>query len=281
VQYNGGAPSTALPVWKQWNITLSSVAGVNLKSVKTLAIGLGNGSGGATGTIYIDDIRLYATAPQVATAADPGTSGLVLLYAMEGNVKDTSGKGNDATTSGDPGYLSSMAGMGKALQFDGTNDHVILPIGSLLSTLTSSTFTTWVNFSDTGGAWQRIFDFGMDNITYMFLTPSTGLGPRFAIQTATVGEQIVDSRFALGTGWHHLAVVIDAASMTLRLYQDGSLVDSGATTLLPKDLGNTTQNWLGRSQYTVDPFFNGYLDDFRIYNRALSESEVRYLAGDR
>jgi hypothetical protein len=44
----------------------------------------------------------------------------------------------------------------------------------------------------------------------------------------------------------------------------------------------TSQNWLGRSQFiTVDPYFNGSLDDFRIYNRALSESEVRYLAGDR
>ena len=43
----------------------------------------------------------------------------------------------------------------------------------------------------------------------------------------------------------------------------------------------TNQNWLGRSQWTADAFFTGVLDDFRIYNRALSESEVRYLAGDR
>jgi hypothetical protein len=47
------------------------------------------------------------------------------------------------------------------------------------------------------------------------------------------------------------------------------------------DLGVTTQNWLGRSQWTADPFFGGSIDDFHIYNRALSESEVRYLAGDR
>jgi len=116
----------------------------------------------------------------------------------------------------------------------------------------------------------------------MFLTPDTGGGDvRFAIRTATVGEQLVTGSNALGTGWHHVAVVIDAASMTLRLYQDGSLVDTGATTLLPKDLGTTTQIWLGRSQFTADPFYNGAIDDFRIYNRALSESEVRYLAGDR
>ncbi len=282
VLYNGGAASTAFPLWKQWNITLSSVAGLNLTSIKTLTIGVGNGPAGATGTIFIDDIALYATAPQVATATDPGTNGLVLLYAMEGNVQDTSGKGNHGTTSGDPGYLPSMAGMGKALQFDGLNDHVNVPVGTLLSTLTNATFTAWVNFSGAGGSWQRVFDFGTGDTNYMFLTPNTGAGAaRFAIRTAAVGEQRATNPSALGTGWHHLAIVIDATSMALRLYQDGTLVRTSTTTLLPKDLGVTTQNWLGRSQFTGDPFFNGLLDDFRIYNRVLTAPEVRYLAGDR
>ncbi len=282
VVFNNGTSVTALPVWKQWNITLSSVAGVNLKSVKTLAIGVGDGSSGGTGTIFVDDIRLYVTAPQVATPADPGANGLTLLYAMEGNTTDTSGKKLDGAASGEPVYVQGLAGMGKAMQFDGLNDYVNLPIASLLSTLTNATFTTWVNYSGTGGAWQRLFDFGTGDTNYMFLTPDTGGGDvRFAIRTATVGEQLVTGSNALGTGWHHVAVVIDAASMTLRLYQDGSLVDTGATTLLPKDLGTTTQIWLGRSQFTADPFYNGAIDDFRIYNRALSESEVRYLAGDR
>jgi len=58
-------------------------------------------------------------------------------------------------------------------------------------------------------------------------------------------------------------------------------VGSGATTLLPKDMGVTTQNWLGRSQWPDDAFFIGSIDDFRIYSRPLSEGEVLYLAGDR
>ena len=104
---------------------------------------------------------------------------------------------------------------------------------------------------------------------------------RFAIRTPTVGEQIVNAPGPLSTGWHHMAVVIDSANMTLRLYQDGTLVSSAATTVLPKDMAMATQNWLGRSQYAVDPYFAGSLDDFCIYDRALSEAEIRYLAGDR
>jgi hypothetical protein len=50
---------------------------------------------------------------------------------------------------------------------------------------------------------------------------------------------------------------------------------------LPQDLGQTTQNWLGRSQYEDDAYFSGYLADLSIYSRALSPAEIRYLAGDR
>ena len=48
VLYNNGAASTTLPLWKQWNIDLASL-GASLKSVKTLTIGVGNGSASAGG----------------------------------------------------------------------------------------------------------------------------------------------------------------------------------------------------------------------------------------
>jgi len=281
--YNNGAASTASGVWKQWNIPLSSVSGANLKSVKTLAIGVGDGSAGGTGTIFIDDIRLYATAPQAVAAANPGTNGLMLLYAMEGNVQDTSGKNNNGTASGEPLYIASLSGLGKAMRFDGLNDYVDLPIGTLLSTSTSMTIATYANMAESTSSWQRIFDFGTGTANYMFLTPRQGTAGtmRFAIRTSTIGEQMATGPVTLPAGWHHVAVVIDSVAMQLRLYMDGTLVATGATTLLPKDLGVTNQNWLGRSQYTADGFYNGSLDDFRIYNRSLSESEIRYLAGDR
>jgi hypothetical protein len=283
VVYNNGAASTTTPVWKQWNIDLASIAGVNLKSIKTLTIGVGDGTAGASGMIFVDEIRLYRVAPQVVAPVDPGTNGLAALYAMENNVQDTSGKNLHGTANGNLAYVQGPPGYGKALAFDGVNAYVDLPIGSLLSTLTSVTIATQVNFSNTGGTWQRIFDFGTGTTNYMFLTPRTGTtGPvRFAIRTASVDEQFAMNEATLPSGWHHMAVVIDSGSMQIRLYVDGTMAASGTTTLLPKDLGSANQNWLGRSQWTNDAYFTGSLDDFRIYNRVLSESEVRYLAGDR
>jgi hypothetical protein len=275
----GPASSVTIGLWKQWNIDLASV-GTDLAAVKTLAIGI---AGSAKGTLYIDDIRLYRVAPEVALPADPGTGDLAAYYRMEADVKDSSGKGNHGTANGNPVYVDSLAGYGQAIQLEGIDDYVDLPIGTLINTLSSFTCTSWVNFSNTGAGWERIFDLGSGTTDYMFLSPRQGTsGPlTFAIMTPTVAEKRFVAPNTLGTGWHTVAVVIDGVAMNVKVYVDGLVAASDSTTVLPKDLGKTTQNWLGRSQFTADALYNGILDEVRIYSRALSAGEVRFLAGDR
>jgi hypothetical protein len=61
VVYGGDAGDIAKVEWKQWSIDLASL-GVNLQNITKLSIGIdGNG---ATGTLYVDDIRLYRSAPE-------------------------------------------------------------------------------------------------------------------------------------------------------------------------------------------------------------------------
>ena len=281
VIFNAGAGATALPLWKQWNIDLAAT-GANLKNVKSLTIGIGDGKVGGTGTIYVDDVRLYGEAPSVVAPVDPGSGGIVANYTFDGTVQDSSGRNNHGTITGDAGY-EDAPGYGQALIFNGINAYVDLPIGSVISSLTDMTISVYVNFAGASGDWQRIFDFGSSTTNYMFLTPRTTVsGPmRFAIRTDAVGEQMLTSPMSMPTGWHQVAVVIDGTAMTMRLYLDGALVASGVTSLLPRDLGNTTQNWLGESRFEADALFTGSVGDLRIYDRALSEAEVRYLAGDR
>jgi hypothetical protein len=115
----------------------------------------------------------------------------------------------------------------------------------------------------------------------MFLTPSIGTtGPmRFAIRNDDNPESMVTGTNRLPTGWHHVAVTIDRTSMELTLYLDGRVVTSGPTQVLPMDMGQTTQNWLGRSQFAADAYYMGSVDEVKIYNKALSSLEVLYLAG--
>ena len=213
---------------------------------------------------------------------DAGVEALAALYAMEDNIDDSSGNGLNGTLTNDPTFVDGMADMGKALSFDGTDDYATLPIGELMSTLSDITVATWSNYSGTGGGWQRLFDLGSGTSAYLFLSPNGGGSQmRVALRTATVGEQIIAYSKALPTGWHHIAVTIDSSTMTMKLYLDGELVASGATTLLPKDMGVTTQNWIAKSQYAGDAYFKGVVDDFRIYTRALTKGEVMYLMGQR
>lgn len=61
VVYAGNAVDIANPTWQQWNIDLVSLS-IDLKNVTTLGIGIDGA--GASGTLYFDDIRLYALAPE-------------------------------------------------------------------------------------------------------------------------------------------------------------------------------------------------------------------------
>ncbi len=279
VDYPGSAAGLAAPLWKQWNIDLTAL-GNTARSVSSMTIGV---AGPGSGLLYIDDIRLYTGAPAPpAPAVNPGDANLMALYTMEDSLADLSGHGYDGTAQVGSSFEQGLPGYNKALVLDGAGGYATLSIGPLVESLSSATFATWVNWAGSGSQWCRLFDFGTGETVNMFVTPNSGGNSlRFAITSSgSGGESQLNRPGILSGGWHHIAVTIDGATMTMGLYVDGELVDSGETNTLPQDLGNTTQNYLGRSQY-ADPYLPGSIDDFRIYDRALSGGEVRYLVGDR
>jgi hypothetical protein len=141
----------------------------------------------------------------------------------------------------------------------------------------------WVNVR-TLANWSRVFDFGVDMTSNMFLTPQNGTTStlRFAITMGgNAGEQRLDATAALPTGaWHHVAVVLTGAGGTM--YLDGQVAATNtALTLVPSSLGSTGNNWVGRSQYTADPYLDGQIDDLVIYARALSAQEIAAVYAQR
>jgi hypothetical protein len=161
-----------------------------------------------------------------------------------------------------------------AVNLSGSGQHVSLPSG-VVSNLNSFSITAWVNLSSLS-TWSRIFDFGTGTSAYMFMTPQSGSGTlRFAITTNSYGaEQQISGPSALPTGgWHHVAVTLTGGVGIL--YLDGAAVGTNsAMTLSPSILGATTQNWVGRSQFSGDSYLAGTLDEFRIYSGALGAGEV-------
>jgi hypothetical protein len=160
-----------------------------------------------------------------------------------------------------------------AVALNGSTGYVSLPAAPVTD-LGDFTIATWV-YWNAARTWERIFDFGAGTGQYMFLTPRAGNGlARFAITVnGNFGELGINHTAAFPTGqWVHVAVTLSGATGTL--YVNGAKTgENTAMFLAPFRLRATSQNWIGRSQY-ADPYFNGKVDDFRIYRGALSAAEV-------
>jgi hypothetical protein len=204
---------------------------------------------------------------------------LVARYTFDGNISDSSGNANHASTNSAPTFVAGK--YGSAMDFSGTNQYAMVPAG-LLASVTNFTIAVWVNW-DGGAAWQRIFDFGNDTTQYMFLTPSSGSGTlRFAVTTNGGGAEQILQTSPLPVGqWRHVAVTRNGN--TARLYTNGVVAATNTVMIAPASF-NPALNYLGRSQFTEsagDPLFNGRLDELFIYNYALSDVEITRLAANQ
>ena len=233
--------------------------------------------------LFPDRLVAGLTDQGVIEPVDPGTTGLVASYSMENDARDGSGHGYDGLLFGKPNFIEGLEGM--AVLLDGVDDYIELPIGEVIAGLNECALSIWVNWSARGRVWQRFFDFGNGRNAYMFLTAAWDGGgkPSFAmLLTSRDGEDGTSAPEELTRGWHHLAVTIDPGNTTQSFYLDGKLVGRHSIAqYAPRSLGVTSQNWLGRSQFVNDPYFDGALDEFRIYERVLSAGEILYLARHR
>jgi DUF1680 family protein len=182
---------------------------------------------------------------------------------------DATGNGRTATLVGGAAFA------GGAVDLSG--GYVNLPAG-ILAGATAFTIATWVRI-DTTATWSRVFDFGTGTGAYLFLTPRSSAGTaRFAITNAGSGaEQRVDGPAALPTGaWTHVAVT--STGTVGALYVNG--VEVARNTALTHRPAATTNTWIGRSQYSGDPYLDGAVDGFRVYSRALTPTEITTIHGE-
>ncbi len=189
-------------------------------------------------------------------------------YSFSGNANDSVGTANGV-------LLGTATVSGGSLVLNGASSYLALP-GGIVSNYDSMTWEMWI--TDNGsGAWARIFDFGNDTSTYLFLTLPGGSGNLRAAYKNGGGEQITEwtgNRPPVGEKTH-IVLTSDLATQTGRLYVNGVQVGiNSALNITPASLGVTTNNWLGRSQWAADPYFIGSIDEFRIYSGALSSEEV-------
>jgi len=273
VVYDGDAGKIQEARWNQWNIDLASF-GVDLQNVGTLSIGVGNGNAGGSGTLYIDDIRLYRLAPGLVQPVDPGNNGLVANWKLDDGsgltAVDSSVNANNGTLIGDPQWVVGQNG--SALEFNG-NDYVDCGNNASLNITEHITIASWVNTDDAGNGQHNPY---LTKGDYSYaLKHAAGNSIEFYIYDGgwrTISHP-VDSSF--NSVWHHLAGTYDGNE--LKLYIDGGL--QAADEHVGSIATNNFNVNIGRNSEATDRFYEGRIDDVLIYNRALSEAEVLYLTG--
>jgi subtilisin-like proprotein convertase family protein len=162
----------------------------------------------------------------------------------------------------------------QAASFNGTSSHVVVPgTGSDLNPTTALTLEGWIYptaYSTTSGSGvitknaSTSYFLGFNNTGRVFFYPKGGFGQYLNSRTTTLIQ--------LNT-WTHLAATYDGT--TTRIFING--VQDTSTTVITGAIGvNTDSLYIGaeRSGGSVTSFYNGYMDEVRMWGVARSAAEI-------
>ncbi|MEN8131625.1 MAG: LamG-like jellyroll fold domain-containing protein [Pseudomonadota bacterium] len=274
--FGNGASSTAtntltsytLPGTYTVNLTVTGPGGTDTEvktgyiTVVSADTGGGTGSGGGdSGTVGGGTGTISG-----------GGAGLVAAYSFDEEagtiVADVSGNGNNGEILG--AKRSAQGKYGKALLFDGVDDWVTVADADLLDLEVGMTIEAWVNPTTTLTSWRTVVMKEQPGGSIYYLAANSDANtPASGIYIGT--EQILFSGTPpVPNKWTHLTVTYDGVNQ--RLYIDGTEVGSQPMSG-PIQRSNGALRIGGNSLW--GEYFTGYIDEVRIYNRALSASEIR------
>jgi len=203
--------------------------------------------------------------------------GLVAYYPFDGNANDASGNGNNGTVYGAV-YKTNSSGQ-VSLNFNGTaSTYVVVPESASLEPQDAISISFWCNGvpgqiygtmirkANDGqpGYFVRMLSGAVDNNIETFRLdiglPPSGFAP-FALST--------------GTNWQFFTATYSRTDGWIKTYANGLLVAQTAFTNVLKHSGNLFIG--GATVHYQDGGFNGLINNVRIYNRALSASEIQQL----
>ena len=211
-----------------------------------------------------------------ATAA---ATGRVAAYAFDAGTgtttADASGNGLTGTLAG--ATWTPAGKYGNALAFDGMTSYVDLGNPIPLQLTGSMTWSAWVfatgNPPNDG---QIIAKSAGSDGWQLKTTPDTGphtFGVAVSPNGSTLAQRYSTTTRVLNT-WYHVAGVYNATAQTLDIYVNGVLDNGVLSGTVPAALVNSPQN-VNIGRRPAGYYFQGIIDEVRIYNRALSAAEIQ------
>ncbi len=211
----------------------------------------------------------FSSAAAVITPA--GNPALVAAYGFNegtGNtLADLSGNGHAGAIVN--ATWSTAGKYGDALSFNGTNALVNIPDASSLHLTTGMTLEAWVKPTAAASGWQDVIYKGDDN----YYLESSSLSPGVPVAGATAGssDSGVSGTSALpANAWSFLTETYDGTNLVL--YVNGVQV---ATQALSGSLATSTDLLQIGGDSLYGQYFQGLIDNIRIYNMALTAAEIQ------
>jgi len=206
----------------------------------------------------------------------PDLVGLWHLYEGTGTIAhDSTVNSNDGTLynfTSPHGWVSGM--FGQALSFDGSDDYVDCNsnVGNF-GLSHSFTIEAWINLASDNTNDAVIYGNAWAEPGY-HVRVTLANKVRFILITTGSNYKGIDSS-VLADGWHHIAAVKDG--MDVKVYIDGvedsqEAIENGTVTTIT----TTANTKIGLDTASADHYFNGLIDEVRIWNGALTYTEIAY-----
>lgn len=188
---------------------------------------------------------------------------------------DASGNGNTGSLVGDPSWVDGQ--LNGALNFDGVNDYINITDNSVLDLSGNMTVSAWVKAANTTNKQHIVSRWGNPYNYQLFTNGDCTGGTAFGFSMyngATRYDACANT--TVNTNWHFVTGTFDGSNV--RIYVDSVLKQTTPTTGSPQYSG--TVNLHIGADSTPGNFFNGIIDDVRIYNIALNQQQIQNAMGN-
>jgi hypothetical protein len=217
----------------------------------------------------------------LGAAAQIPTNGLVGAWPFNGNANDVSGNNNNGTVYGATLTADRCGNPNSAYSLNGTSNYIQTQVAGPSGTVSRS-ISFWAKTTATG--LMTLFAYG-NNIG------GQAIAVQYNYNCAGVGIDVNNQAYTRGNGcilnnaWHHIVAIYNASITTqfhnIDIYVDGILLNgisciiSGTTQTI--NTGTMFPISFGRIHDDNTRFFQGSIDDYYLYDRAITPQEVQQL----
>ena len=204
--------------------------------------------------------------------------GLGASYPFSGDASDASGNGNHGAVHGAVPAVDRFGRAGHAYSFDGDDDYIDCGVADFQITDTG-TILGWVKFDRNDVILNIVTETKQSNAEYAINLYHGNFG--FFVSRTGHGSSswiILESAQPIPTDeWLYFVMTYDGSAM--RIYIDG--FESASRPLSGAIFSGDARLFIGHADDDTDYFFDGVIDDIRIYTRVLTLEEIRTLHGCR